>query len=587
MQADRTGTTLDGALAAFREQEIRLVGDLQAILAAMPEDSDDDRHRLEETIADLREMFYLVVVIGEFNAGKSSFVNALLSEPLLPTGITPTTELIEVVRYSETAQRVPVRQDSTVRIWAHPNTLAPGVAVVDTPGTGSVFKKHEDTAKSFLHRADLVIFVLSAKRALAETERLYLDLARNFGKKIILVINQVDLLKPDEQVQVRHFVEKQVEDLLHLRPLIFMISARDALNGDESGSGMSALKAHLRAVLSESPPARQKLIAQLDFVERVARNNIKRTEARASLVDSNSLLAHDVQRELGEQVGSMSPPLNAARAEINRSIEAMRARGHSFIRENLSLRRIGRNLGREKLQQDFEDVVIGRSVKDIHAASLEYVNALVDASRAYWRSIIERLNKLNDLLGQDVEGLDANAYAEQRESLQDAIRQAETQLRSYSSGETLRELDERSTSEINNFAYSFATMLVGLIAAALALATPGAVATVPLATLALVIGAPAALLGGGAAIIYWRRTQTHVRADFDARLDRIRDSYDESLNELMNKERARLQQYGQQVLSPIFSRLEVLTSRYTAQRAQLQMIIGQLDALRKTIDETP
>lgn len=587
MQADRTGTTLDGALAAFREQEIRLVGDLQAILAAMPEDSDDDRHRLEETIADLREMFYLVVVIGEFNAGKSSFVNALLSEPLLPTGITPTTELIEVVRYSETAQRVPVRQDSTVRIWAHPNTLAPGVAVVDTPGTGSVFKRHEDTAKSFLHRADLVIFVLSAKRALAETERLYLDLARNFGKKIILVINQVDLLKPDEQVQVRHFVEKQVEDLLHLRPLIFMISARDALNGDESGSGMSALKAHLRAVLSESPPARQKLIAQLDFVERVARNNIKRAEARASLVDSNSLLAHDVQRELGEQVGSMSPPLNAARAEINRSIEAMRARGHSFIRENLSLRRIGRNLGREKLQQDFEDVVIGRSVKDIHAASLEYVNALVDASRAYWRSIIERLNKLNDLLGQDVEGLDANAYAEQRESLQDAIRQAETQLRSYSSGETLRELDERSTSEINNFAYSFATMLVGLIAAALALATPGAVATVPLATLALVIGAPAALLGGGAAIIYWRRTQTHVRADFDARLDRIRDSYDESLNELMSKERARLQQYGQQVLSPIFSRLEVLTSRYTAQRAQLQMIIGQLDALRKTIDETP
>jgi small GTP-binding protein len=586
MQADRAVTALEGALAAFREQEIRLVGDLQAALAGMQEGAEDDRRRLEETITDLREMFYLVVVIGEFNAGKSTFVNALLDEPLLPTGITPTTELIEVVRYSETAQRVPVRQDATVRVWQHPNTLAPGVAVVDTPGTGSVFKKHEETAKSFLHRADLVIFVLSAKRALAETERLYLDLARNYGKKIILVINQADLLKPDEQMQVKHFVEKQVEDLLDLHPLIFMVSARDALNGDEAGSGMSALKAHLRAVLNESPPAQQKLMAQLDFIERVARTNLKRAEARAGLIDSNSLQVRDVERELGEQTGSMSQPLNAARAEINRTIEAMRARGHSFIRENLSLRRLGRSLNREKLQQDFEDVVIGRAVKDIHAASLEYVNALVDGSRAYWRGVIERLNRLHDLLGQDVEGLDANAYAEQREALQEAVRQAEAQLRSYSSSDTVRELDERSMSEVTNFTYSFVAMIVGLIAAVLALATPGAVAAVPLATLAFVVGAPVALLGGGAAIIYWRRAQTRVRADFDARVDRIRDTYNESLDDLMRKERARLQQYGQQVLTPIFSRLEVLTNRYAAQRAQLQLIIGQLESLRKTIEDS-
>ncbi|HYO88288.1 MAG TPA: dynamin family protein [Candidatus Limnocylindrales bacterium] len=587
MLPESAGTILEGALAAFREQEIRLTGDLQAALEGMPEGDEDDCRRLDETIRDLREMFYLVVVIGEFNAGKSTFVNALLNEALLPSGITPTTEMIEVVRFSEMAQRVPVRQDAAVRIWAHPNTLAPGVALVDTPGTGSVFKRHEDTAKSFLHRADLVIFVLSAKRALAETERLYLDLARNYGKKIILVINQVDLLKPDEQQQVKHFVERQVEELLQLRPLIFLVSARDALAGDEIGSGMSALKAHLRAVLNESPPARQKLMAQLDFIERVARNNAKRAESRAGLVDSSSLKVRDVERELSQQTGGMDQPLAAARAEINRSLEAMRARGHTFIREHLSLRRLGRSLNREKLQRDFEEVVIGRAVKDIHAASLEYVNALVDGSRAYWRSVIERLNQLHDMLGSDVEGLDANAYAEQREALQEAVRLAEAQLRDYSSSETVRELDERSMSEVTNFAYSFITMAVGLIAAVLALATPGAVAAVPLATLAFVVGAPVALLGGAAAIVYWRRAQTRVRADFDARVDRIRDTYNESLDELMRKERARLQQYGQQVLNPIFSRLEVLTNRFATQRAQLQLIIGQLESLRKTIESTP
>jgi hypothetical protein len=77
-----------------------------------------------------------------------------------------------------------------------------------------------------------------------------------------------------------------------------------------------------------------------------------------------------------------------------------------------------------------------------------------------------------------------------------------------------------------------------------------------------------------------------VRADFDARVNRIRDTYNESLDDLMRKERARLQQYGQQVLTPIFSRLEVLTNRYAAQRAQLQLIIGQLESLRKTIEDS-
>ncbi len=587
MQPDTAGTVLEGALAAFREQEIRLVGDLLAVLAGMPEGDDNDRRRLEETVRDLREMFYLAVVIGEFNAGKSSFVNALLDEPLLPTGITPTTELIEVVRYSETAQRVPVRQDDTVRVWAHPNTLAPGVALVDTPGTGSVFKRHEDTAKSFLHRADLVIFVLSAKRALAETERLYLDLARNYGKKIILVINQVDLLKPGEQDEVKRFVQKQVEDLLQLHPLIFMVSARDALAGDEEGSGMPALKAHLRAVLNESPPARQKLIAQLEFIERVAQNNARQAADRASLVDANSLQVHDVERELGEQTSSMDQPLAAARTEINRSLEAMRARGHTFIREHLSVRRIGRSLNREKLRQEFDEVVIGRTIKDIHAASLDYVNAVVDGSRAYWRSVIERLNKLHDLLGQDVEGLDANAYAEQREALQEAVRLAEAQLRDYSSGDVVQELDERSMNEVNNFAVSFITMVVGIVAAAVALATPGALTTVPLATVAFVLAAPVVVLGGVAAVTYWRRAQTRVSSDFDASINRIRDTYNEALDELMRKERGRLQQYGQQVLNPIFSRLEVLTNRYATQRAQLELVIGQLKALRNTIKSSP
>ena len=54
----------------------------------MGDAAQEDRKRLLDVAQDLREMFFLVVVIGEFNAGKSSFINALLGDELLPVGVT-------------------------------------------------------------------------------------------------------------------------------------------------------------------------------------------------------------------------------------------------------------------------------------------------------------------------------------------------------------------------------------------------------------------------------------------------------------------------------------------------------------------
>ncbi len=190
----------------------------------------EDKKRLQQNAADLQEMFFLVVVVGEFNAGKSTFVNALIGDELLPMGITPTTDAIELIRWSSKRRNdYAWREKDVIREWLHPNTGGPGVVIVDTPGTGSVFRKHETIAKNFLSRSDLVIFLLSAKRALAETERLYLELARDYGKKIVVVINQADLLQKREQKEVQTFVQQQLQELLGLRPEIFMVSAKEAL----------------------------------------------------------------------------------------------------------------------------------------------------------------------------------------------------------------------------------------------------------------------------------------------------------------------------------------------------------------------
>jgi small GTP-binding protein len=587
-------TTLDGPLAAFREAEIRLLTDIATALAEMGDNAQEDRQRLLDVAQDLREMFFLVVIIGEFNAGKSSFINALLGEELLPVGVTPTTETIELIRYSETANRKPSAREDGIREWMHPNTGAPGVALVDTPGTGSVFHKHEKTAKAFLHRSDLVIFVISAKRALAETERLYLELARDYGKKVILVVNQIDLLSPQERTEVRRFVERQVEELLDLRPLIFMVSAKEALNAQRSGTaeggGIDAVRAHLRGVLSEAPPTKQKLIAQLEMGERIASKYADMVHGRADLVSADTAKVRDVQSELEQQSLGLNAQLKTARAEIDTVFEGLRRRGLSFINENLSIRRIGRGTNREALQAEFQEVVIGRALRDINDASSDYVNALIDNSRLYWRGVIDRLNQLRDLVEQELTGLDASVYAEQREALQEAIRIAEAELKSYSSGRVIGEMEDLFRNNMNGFTASAAAAIIGIIVTVLAIAAPGGVIGASViyatATVAFVIGAPVAAIGSIAAIRYYRRVTADTKRDFNQRVDQLEATYHAALDDLTQRERNRLTQYGKQVLTPIFSRLEVLAHRYALQQNTLQKLIDQIETLRRGIEES-
>jgi small GTP-binding protein len=581
-------STLDGPLSALREAEIRLLTDIADALQGMGEAAQEDRRRLLDVAQDLRDAFFLVVVIGEFNAGKSSFVNALLGDDLLPMGITPTTEMIELIRYSETPNRVPNVREDGIREWAHPSTGAAGVALVDTPGTGSVFQRHEKTAKSFLHRSDLVIFVISAKRALAETERMYLELARDYGKKIILVVNQVDLLQPNEREEVRRFVERQVQELLELRPLLFMVSAKEALqarrNGTSETGGMDVVRAHLRGVFSEMPPAKQKLLAQLDMAERVMRRYLDAARNNADMITLDTQKVRDVQAELDQQAVGLSAQLRAARAEVDAVFDGLRHRAHEFIDTNLSIRRLGRPLNRDGLQAEFQQVVVGRALRDINEATGDYVNAVVDQSRLYWRGVIDRLNQLRNLMEQELSGLDAGAYAEQRETLQEAIRLAETELKTYSSGQVLANIQTTFEGNMSGFITSAVTGIGGVIVAVVAVAAQGPL--VGAAAAAFVLALPFALGGGYLAYRYYRKVTDDARRDLDARIDQLQKTYHEALDTLTQKERSRLTQYGKQVLTPVFSRLEVLSQRYGTQLAALQKHHEQIATLRKGIEES-
>ncbi|KXK16869.1 MAG: hypothetical protein UZ15_CFX003002598, partial [Chloroflexi bacterium OLB15] len=103
----------------------------------------------------------------------------------------------------------------------------------------------------------------------------------------------------------------------------------------------------------------------------------------------------------------------------------------------------------------------------------QYVNTLIDQSRLYWRSVIGRLNQLQETLESEIANLDASVYAEQREALQDAIRTAEAEMRSYSSGRVLSDMETTFRANLSGFTMGAAASIAGVLATVAALAAPG------------------------------------------------------------------------------------------------------------------
>src|SRR5688572_4064828 len=171
-----------------------------------------DQAALAASIRQLDE-FFLLVVVGEFNAGKSAFINALAGQRILQEGVTPTTAQIHIVKHGETVGNTVDEQG--LRVVTAPVDLLRDVHIVDTPGTNAIIREHERLTNEFVPRADLVLFVTSADRPFTETERAFLESIRNWGKKIVIVVNKADIFQtPADLDQVLDFVSDSARRLL-------------------------------------------------------------------------------------------------------------------------------------------------------------------------------------------------------------------------------------------------------------------------------------------------------------------------------------------------------------------------------------
>jgi GTP-binding protein EngB required for normal cell division len=221
------------------------------------------------------ERFHLVV-LGEFNHGKSTFVNALLGSDILPTGITPTTASINHVVWSaQPSARVVLTSGESKHLdplqlkeWVtvaggHANEVAfvelgfpsallkNNVVLVDTPGVNDLNEQRAEVTYGYVPRADAVVFLLDAGQALKDSEREFLRsrVLESARDRLIFVLGKMDMLSPDERVAVLDYVKTGLGKMMP-EPVVYALSAKDWAKTADPASGMPELMAYLERFLA-------------------------------------------------------------------------------------------------------------------------------------------------------------------------------------------------------------------------------------------------------------------------------------------------------------------------------------------------
>jgi GTPase Era involved in 16S rRNA processing len=348
-----------------------------------------------------------VVVLGEFNHGKSTFINALLGSPLLPTGITPTTALLAHVTHgarpgatavTENGERLAidvaaladhVTVDGLAKGGAsgkdagktdgkgqgaqggkaartakkpagavhhveitHPSPLlANRLTIVDTPGVNDINEQRADITYGYLPRADAAVFLLDATQILTASERQFLEerILRSTRDRLIFVIAKADLLDDAELAETVRFARQHLAAIVP-EPAIFPVSAKKALAGDRAGSGLDAFVAALGATVAHE---RRRLLL----------DNALADATRLSAFIRQSLAIH--RRSLELPVPELQDRIARAQERLHSGKKVLESAAETVRAETAALK--------ARVRQDLADFTV--ELRDALAADIDSVDA--------------------------------------------------------------------------------------------------------------------------------------------------------------------------------------------------------------------
>ena len=544
---------------------------------------------LEQAITSLDELF-LLVIVGEFNAGKSALINALLRAPVLEEGPVPTTAQITKVRYG--MQNTRMQLDKTTIEQLYPHDFLKNISIIDTPGINAVLREHERLTESFIPRSDLILLVISADRSFTESERAFLERIRRWGKKVLIVLNKADLLRTQQDFErVNRFIKENCRRLLGFEPVIFPVSVLQAQQaqtavGPEAirlweRSRIGALEDYLFHKLDEGEQARLKLLSPLGVMQRLIQETEKIIEQRQKLLADDEETVRNIERRLQQHRLRMEQNFAPWLNKVENIVLETSKRGDQFFEETIRLSRTFDLIKSEKIQQEFEDQVLSDSATRIDQTVKELIDWQLDQEQALWQDILEyidRRQRESNPRNEQMIGSVNRRFDTSRRYVLEAVRQeAGRVVSSYNRPQQAAGMAE----EMQNAVFQS----LAVVAGGVTVGTVGIIAATAIGfTFLDVTGITAgiALIGLGFFILPYQRSR--AKQKFDQKMQQLRLQLATAMKEQFSKGLDSAIQRVHDALAPYTSFVGAEQEKNRVMKQQLTEVQTETQALQNAVE---
>ncbi len=567
------------------QEERRIASQLQACLVGF-EGADAYATTLRQVTNALDDLF-LLVIVGEFNAGKSACINALLRSQVLEEGVVPTTHQVTIVRYGQ--QNVQHQIEQNILEIENTAEFLRDISIVDTPGVNAVLREHERLTEEFVPRSDLILFITSVDRPFTQSERMFMERIRTWGKKVVVILNKIDMLRtPAALEEVLTFVRDNCKNLLGFQPEIFPVSALLAqralvATGQETlqlweQSRFGKLEEYLFHTLDEAERIRLKLLSPLGVMQRLLQETNTSVQQRAELLAEDARTVSSIEEQLRLYREDMEINFTHRLGEIENIILDMRGRGDHFFDETIRLGRIIDLMQGERLREEFDRDVISDSATRIEHAVQDLIDWLVQNEHRLWQDVMEYLDRRrqvsvrrdDEMIGSVSRQFDYN----RRTLLQSVARTAASVVQTYDQQAEAIELSQDMRSAVAQAAIAGAGG-IGLGAAIVAFV--GTAAADVTGILAGVV-----LLGLGLYIIPARRKR--AKEDFNAKMQELRTKLHTAMQEQFKKELNNALARVQDSIAPYTRFVRAEQKKTETMQEQVLQLNNALVALKSEIE---
>ncbi len=365
-----------------------------------------DLDRLGALVHEMDELF-LLVIVGEYNTGKSTFINALLGDEVFAMGDLPTTRAISILKYGDAGP--PEQIGENIHLYHYPLEVLRDLDIVDTPGTNSIERMEEAITREFVPRADLVLFVTSLLQPLTASELDFLAHIREWGKKVVFVVNGVDRRNSDEQLdRVREYLTHEITTRLGgAAPTLYFISALQALRGKLASKGNSdkpgspipderneygALEKYVLETLRENERVRLKLLTPLGVLRHLLKTNVGTLDQRLTVVQEDARVLRSIREQLDTYTKEMRTDSERYLIEVRNVLYELERRGRSWFERTIRIGNANFLRNKDAVENRFRAEVVGTATQGIEDVVHRMVDWTVQRNLKLWSTVFAELD---------------------------------------------------------------------------------------------------------------------------------------------------------------------------------------------------